>query len=466
MHHCFPRTTVVRVVPPVFGSWLEVGALVRARTSNLGRRKSGPRARNLVQVSAEPGLPAAAPSLTAPSLTALRQSQARSAALRRRMLPVTALLIAFVDVSSARAGPGLGVHGTQLVLALGLAGFTIGVLGVRGALLAGHAPVRVYGPLLGLLVLSSVVLEWVQPAGPGVGGCAIAAAVAFSAGLIAARLAIVLFLADIAVWAVLVTGAAGPRTHRQLWSGAAVTIVPFAGFALLALVLWLFRVRELQSARLLRLVAETRDAELRAASLAERQRLARDMHDVLAHSLSGLVLHLEGARLLAAAQPDGERIATALDRAHQLARSGLDEARQAIGMLRGDELPGPGRLAALTSAFETDTGIRCQFSASGEPRELGSAVKLALYRVTQEALTNVRKHARPDLVTVRLDYERSDVSLSVEDFADGHRAEPVPVADSGGYGLTGMRERAEVLGGTLTARGTGRGFLVALRVPA
>jgi len=378
-------------------------------------------------------------------------------------------------VSSARAGPGMGTRGAQLALALGLAGFTVGVLGVRGALIARAAPVRVYGPLLGLLVLSSVVLEWVQPAGPGVGGCAIAVAVAVSAGVISGRVAIVLFLVDIAFTVPLLAGAGGLRAHRQAWSGAAVSLVPFAGFVLLALIVWRFRDREVQSARLLRLVEETRDAELRAAALAERQRLARDMHDVLAHSLSGLVLHLEGARLLAAAHPDDHRLAVTIDRAHQLAKSGLDEARHAIGMLRDDELPGPGCLAALASAFETDTGIPCQFTASGEARELGSAVKLALYRVAQEALTNVRKHARPDAVAVRLDYDMDDVNLLVEDFADGDpdsgpadelAAEPDALAGSGGYGLTGMRERAEVLGGTLTARRTGRGFLVALRVPA
>ena len=78
---------------------------------------------------------------------------------------------------------------------------------------------------------------------------------------------------------------------------------------------------------------------LRAAALAERQRLARDMHDVLAHSLSGLLLQLEGARLLAVSDPGDERLAGTIDRAHELARSGLDEARRAIGMLRDDELP-------------------------------------------------------------------------------------------------------------------------------
>ena len=106
---------------------------------------------------------------------------------------------------------------------------------------------------------------------------------------------------------------------------------------------------------------ETRDAELRAAALAERQRLAREMHDVLAHSLSGLVVQLEGARLLALSDPTDGRLAATIDRAHQLARSGLDEARQAIGMLRDDELPGPDKLAALARSFEADSGVPCRY---------------------------------------------------------------------------------------------------------
>jgi len=195
---------------------------------------------------------------------------------------------------------------------------------------------------------------------------------------------------------------------------------------------------------------------------------------VLAHSLSGLVVQLEGARLLALSDPADERLAATIDRAHQLARSGLDEARQAIGMLRDDELPGPDQLAALARAFEADTGIPCAYTAVGDPREPRSAVKLALYRVTQEALTNARKHAHPDRVDVRLEYLPGEIRLTVEDSrADAaatpettaaHLVRPQPTPH--GYGLTGMRERAELLGGTLTAAPTGHGFLVQLQVPA
>jgi signal transduction histidine kinase len=140
-------------------------------------------------------------------------------------------------------------------------------------------------------------------------------------------------------------------------------------------------------------------------------------------------------------------------------------------MLRDDELPGPDRLAALTEAFETDTGVPCQFTSSGPPRELASSVRLALYRVGQEALTNIRKHAHPDHIEVRLDYLPTEISLAIKDFSSfpAPVTSPVPITSPGtpvGYGLTGMRERAELLGGTLTAGPADGGFLVRLRVPA
>ena len=142
-----------------------------------------------------------------------------------------------------------------------------------------------------------------------------------------------------------------------------------------------------------------------AAGLAERQRLAREMHDVLAHSLSGLSLQLEGARMLVAADPADPRLPDAIDRAHHLARTGLEEARRAIGMLRDDDLPGPDRLAALAEQFARDQAVPCDFAVSGEPHPLGSQARLALYRVAQEALTNVTKHASPTRVSLRLAYE-------------------------------------------------------------
>jgi len=222
-----------------------------------------------------------------------------------------------------------------------------------------------------------------------------------------------------------------------------------------------------------RIRQSNQEAELihrRAAALAERQRLAREMHDILAHSLSGLMLQLEGARLLATENPQDPRLPALIERAHSLGRTGLEEARRAIGLLREDDLPGPERLAMLAGQFERDTGVTCHLAVTGEVRELDSEARLALYRVAQEALTNIRKHARCERVDIKLDYDDGRTCLTVEDFtADGaDDASPASAAASagGGYGLTGMRERAELLGGSLEAGPTGRGFRVELEVPA
>ena len=228
------------------------------------------------------------------------------------------------------------------------------------------------------------------------------------------------------------------------------------------------QVQEEQEERLLAELEESRKAGLRAAALAERQRLAREMHDVLAHSLSGLVVQLEGTRLLAATAPGDDRLPAAIDRALLLARGGLGEAREAIGMLRGGELPGPGRLAELASEFTAHAGVPCQFTEAGTARGLAPAVRLALYRVTQEALTNVRRHASPDRVEVRLQYLPEAVTLTVQDFGSGRggRGAGPSGGPAAGYGLTGMRERAGLLGGSLDASATQDGFRVLLRVPA
>jgi signal transduction histidine kinase len=403
------------------------------------------------------------------TLEALRAVRTSREAFQRRMLPFLVFILGGVAYFSARQSPHLGLHGASLGLSVGLVGFVVGVIGVRMTMLSRPPVVRVYAPFLALLLLSSALLLWAQPTGPGASGCIVAISVAMMARVIPPRVGIALIMITIGAAALVITEAASPQQRHQGFTGFLGTVLSFGGIFLYATVVWRFRQHDEQSQRLLAQMEETRDAELRAAALSERQRLAREMHDVLAHSLSGLVVQLEGARLLAVSDPADGRLAATIDRAHQLAKSGLDEARQAISMLRDDELPGPGQLAALARSFEADTGIRCRYVTLGKPREIGSAARLALYRVTQEALTNVRKHAQPERVEVRLDYLHDALCVEVEDFAGANDAPPAAVAvenSGGGYGLTGMRERAELLGGTLTAGPTGHGFLVRLRIPA
>ena len=423
--------------------------------STLAPATDGARNRNLANVTDQPA--AGSSELT---LAALRQARAGREALLRRILPVGLAAVVIVVVATSRAKPGAGLHGASLGVTLALVGFALAALVGFGSLILRRMAAWMLLPVLGLLVVSSAVLVWLQPDGAGAVGMLVAVGIA--ARIVPGRVSVVLLTACLAFLLVAETVS---QDHKH--QGALTLLVntlPLAAIYMIVLFGRRIRMQEAQAERLLIELEETRGAELRAAALAERQRLARDMHDVLAHSLSGLLLQLEGARLLAVSNPGDERLAGTIDRAHELARTGLDEARRAIGMLRDDELPGPDRLAVLTATFQADTGVPARFASSGTPRELASAVRLALYRVTQEALTNVRKHAHPSRVEVSLTYLDDELTLTIEDFS-AHSPEPVVSPPGGGYGLTGMRERAELLGGTLDAAPTDTGFLVQLRVP-
>ncbi|MFB4277848.1 sensor histidine kinase [Nonomuraea sp. MTCD27] len=204
----------------------------------------------------------------------------------------------------------------------------------------------------------------------------------------------------------------------------------------------------------------TRAAEAREAVLAERARIAREIHDILAHSLSAQLVHLEGAKLLLRA----ERTAEALDRvthARDLAKSGLDEARRAVSALREDPPALPVALRTLAKDFEHTAHQSCTLRISGPEQRLPPETELALLRTAQEALTNVRRHAPGSPATVELDFDPTGCDLRVTNPASAEKGSP-----GGGYGLVGMRERAELLGGTLSAGERDGGFQVHLRVPA
>jgi signal transduction histidine kinase len=401
-----------------------------------------------------------------PTLAAFRRARAAQDAAMQRARPLSLILLAFVLLSAFRSHPGPGLQGAPLGVLAALAAAAVAVLVLLGPF---RLPVSARWALTALLLAGSAVLIWLQPDGPGVFG------MLAGAGIAARQLAGARGIAIVAAAAVF-TGVASLFTtanHSALW----LVLVWLGIAAVYSAVRSSRRVRQGddEMERLLAELERSRDAEVRAAALAERQRLAREMHDVLAHSLSGLAVQLEGARLLAAQGPADPRLAGTIDRAHHLARSGLEESREAIGMLRGDDLPGPERLAALAAGFERDSGVPCAFTVTGSERELDSATKLALYRVAQEALTNIRRHAHPDRAEIRLGYLSGGLRLAVEDFGPGPvggyggaAADARPAAapaQSRGYGLTGMAERAELLGGTLTAGPSGTGFTVELWIP-
>lgn len=197
------------------------------------------------------------------------------------------------------------------------------------------------------------------------------------------------------------------------------------------------------------------------AASAERERLAREVHDVLAHTLSALSVQIEGARMLLQERPGDPRALENMNRARRLVAAGLAETAQAVAALRGDVPAGPDALRRLADDFAAETGVACRFELEGDPVPLAADAGLALYRAAQEALANIRKHAHATEVTVRLRYRDRRAELTIDDVGASK-----PALASSGYGLTGIRERTELLGGELDAGPTPDGFHVRLSVPA
>jgi signal transduction histidine kinase len=389
-----------------------------------------------------------------PALARLRQARAQQETVQRWIRLMSPVLFGFFcAVTAFGTHPVPGLAGRALVVSAGLGGFALGALGVSGTL---RRQGRLHLAFVIVLVASPVALMWAQPRGPGSAG------VFFGVLVFARRLS-----GRAAVWVPAVALVSLVLIAEVTSRGNNVGVMIILG-CLYVMIFLANRLGEanVQAQQLLIDLGHSRAGESRAAGLAERQRLAREMHDVLAHSLSGLMLQLEAARMLAAEDPADARLPAAIDRAHHLGHTGLEEASRAIGMLRGDELPGPERLAGLAAQFQENRGIPCRLTVSGAERKLGSQARLAVYRVAQEALTNITKHALPDLVQLHLAYQPRAIRLTVEDFTTSNSTRPPPPADDSGYGLTGMRERAELLGGTLTTQMTCTGFRVELEVPA
>ncbi len=156
----------------------------------------------------------------------------------------------------------------------------------------------------------------------------------------------------------------------------------------------------------------------------------------------------------------------ALERAATLARTGTDEARQAVAALRGDDVPGTDRLPQLVTDFSTDTGILAELTIDGAPTELPAEAAGALYRACQEALTNIARHSGSQRARLVLSYQADTATLIVTDHRDGVEPRRPLLPDVGsGYGLTAMRERITLLGGTLTAGPTDDGWKVEIKLP-
>lgn len=194
----------------------------------------------------------------------------------------------------------------------------------------------------------------------------------------------------------------------------------------------------------------------------ERSRIAAEMHDVIGHALTVSLLHVSSARLAMDEEPAEAR--ASLEEAERLARKSLAEVRATVGLMRSSSidaapLPGTADLAELVESFRR-AGTPISFEVVGDPAALTSTSALAVYRIVQEALTNVARHAPGSVTSVAVQIAPADTRVTVN--SDG----PPTSRTTVGVGLVGMRERAETVGGHLTAGPAGHGWRVEAVLPA
>jgi signal transduction histidine kinase len=212
-----------------------------------------------------------------------------------------------------------------------------------------------------------------------------------------------------------------------------------------------------------------REEDQRRAIAAERARVARELHDVLAHNLSVMVVQASAARRIVERDPD-----TASDAAHLIRETGreaLAELRQLFGTVRrgeGEPLAGPPSIAQVErlAARAREAGLSVRVRVEGTPVPLPAGVDVSAYRVVQEGLTNTLKHAGSSHALVTVRYEPSELVVEVEDDGTGAAPNGDLSATGGGHGLVGMQERVQVYGGKLQAgRRRGGGYAVRARLP-
>ena len=210
-------------------------------------------------------------------------------------------------------------------------------------------------------------------------------------------------------------------------------------------------------------------AERQAGIAAERQRLARDIHDTLTQGFASIVMLLEAAEaLLPASDPARRHVSQAL----RSARENLGESRRVVWALRPGQLGGgelPDALQRLAERMSDETGVQTEALVTGTPRPLSPQAQTALLRVAQEGLSNVRRHARAGRVNLTLSYIDDVVALDVQDDGDGFDTGRIAALEAqlAGVGLKTMRERVEELGGTLVVESTpGEGTTVAATLPS
>lgn len=235
---------------------------------------------------------------------------------------------------------------------------------------------------------------------------------------------------------------------------------------------WVRRGQYLLMVKLQEAQAQEMERAQELAAIRERTRIARDIHDVLAHSLSVLSIQTQAARLLVSHDPG--RLEAKLDEMATLLRESMAESRRIVGVLRSPDSPSESDLAAhvlrtAAERFSAWTGIRCLVEEEGAAHPLTQAQKETLHYALRESLTNAYRHGAARTIWISLRWLHEKVILQIHDDGRGATASSAPFnvrEPEAGHGLQGMRERASELGGVMEARALPkRGFLVTVSVP-
>lgn len=249
----------------------------------------------------------------------------------------------------------------------------------------------------------------------------------------------------------------------QLGSGMLGKVALAAVATMLGLNRRHYRLRAAQTEELLDQSRQAQRERDRAAALAERTRIAREIHDVLAHSLGALGVQLQVAEAMLAERNDPAAALDRVRRSRRLASDGLVEARHAVAALRSDTPPLADALEELAEQYRHDHDLKVDIGTEGEKRAMPSIAEFTLLRTAREALTNVTRHAPGADAVIKLVYLPDQVRLTVSNEITASR----PVRTDG-HGINGMRERLELLGGTMTATPSedGRTWQVRAEVPS
>jgi signal transduction histidine kinase len=384
--------------------------------------------------------------------------------MQHKVLWLMRLTAAVVVGVSAGLHPPHGTLGTTTLVACGIAGglgMVAWILIDRGSPLSRFRD-RWLPAALGVVAVAGGFAAATGSSGDG-GGMVALTAIALVAAGVDLELAWSVTLTVLGILALEIGGLVFPDASLGALLGYAALMV---ACLLLGRNRRGIQVQAEQAAALLAQQQRLQEEQRRGDVLDERARIAREIHDVLAHSLGALGIQIQAARAVLTDHRDIDRALEVLGTAQRMASDGLVETRRAVHALRVDTLPLHEELARLADTHRQRYHVSVGYQVEGTPAVLPPDTTVALLRTAQEALVNAAKHAAGEAVSIGLEYGAGDVRLTVASDLPADAADAPAVATvDGGYGLTGMRERLRLLSGALHAGPRDNQWVVIAELP-